>query len=152
MIILVKMWTIFIFKQYNLIEVSIVKKKIIWTVCISIFVLFSLFILYYAGSNLYVNLRILIMELKYQEINNLYGQYIFSLIFSILFLLECIMCLFFCIREYFKIWKLSPKELKEREENRLIKVEMEQRKEKELALLEIEKKKKEIEELEKKLN
>lgn len=51
-----------------------------------------------------------------------------------------------------KIWKLSPKELKEREENRLIEVEMEQRKEKELALLEIEKKKKEIEELEKKLN
>ena len=51
-----------------------------------------------------------------------------------------------------KIWKLSPKELKEREENRLIEIEMEQRKEKELALLEIEKKKKEIEELEKKLN
>lgn len=47
-----------------------------------------------------------------------------------------------------KIWKLSPKELKEREENRLIEVEMKQQKEKERLVLEIKKKKEELEKLE----
>lgn len=125
------------------------KKKIIWTVCISIFVLFSLYMLYYAGWNFYSSVHVLILDIKINETDN---STIFYLIYHTLFFIICIICLFFCIREYFKIWKLSPKELKEKEENRLIKVEMEQQKEKELALLEIEKKKKEIEELEKKLN
>lgn len=49
-----------------------------------------------------------------------------------------------------KIWKLSPKELKEREENRLIKVEMEQQKEKERLIFEIKKKKEELDKLENK--
>lgn len=125
------------------------RKKVVWTVCISIFVLFSLYMLYYAVCNFYVSLHVLILDIEINEVDN---STIFYLIYHTLFLVICVMCLFFCIREYFKIWKLSPKELKEQEENRLIKAEMEKQKEKELTLLEIEKKKKEIEELENKLN
>lgn len=146
MIILVKMWTIFIFKQYNLTEVSIVKKKIGLTV------LYFLGLIALYGFLAWTVNRIKFFNFIFEDCGIVIKDRVIDYIMPVIGVLLVMGVTAILIVNIIKIWKLSPKELKEREENRLIEVEMEQRKEKELALLEIEKKKKEIEELEKKLN
>ena len=146
MIILVKMWTIFIFKQYNLTEVSIVKKKIGLTV------LYFLGLIALYGFLAWTVNRIKFFNFIFEDCGIVIKDRVIDYIMPVIGVLLVMGVTAILIVNIIKIWKLSPKELKERVENRLIEVEMEQRKEKELALLEIEKKKKEIEELEKKLN
>lgn len=146
MIILVKMWTFFIFKQYNLTEVSIVKKKIGLTV------LYFLGLIALYGFLAWTVNRIKFFNFIFEDCGIVIKDRVIDYIMPVIGVLLVMGVTAILIVNIIKIWKLSPKELKEREENRLIEVEMEQRKEKELALLEIEKKKKEIEELEKKLN
>lgn len=140
------MWTIFIFKQYNLTEVSIVKKKIGLTV------LYFLGLIALYGFLAWTVNRIKFFNFIFEDCGIVIKDRVIDYIMPVIGVLLVMGVTAILIVNIIKIWKLSPKELKEREENRLIEVEMEQRKEKELALLEIEKKKKEIEELEKKLN
>lgn len=140
------MWTFFIFKQYNLTEVSIVKKKIGLTV------LYFLGLIALYGFLAWTVNRIKFFNFIFEDCGIVIKDRVIDYIMPVIGVLLVMGVTAILIVNIIKIWKLSPKELKEREENRLIEVEMEQRKEKELALLEIEKKKKEIEELEKKLN